>query len=366
MRQKIRQDEQRKTREIAYNNIQQTHNNVCQHFRQIRDKIPKIDDLLVLHSDNPIEDSLLQKYKHDVEDEIQKIQNNRNEYMKSTKVLLAKFQPLSERPITVSFMNPIEDENPAQVYIDTYNDIAREYYPIIFSESNNANKCNNCHKNGIRELENRTICTFCGMTNWKQISTITFADEGESIAKCIYERPSFFKIWVKRYQGKHSPKINPDVYRTLFDLFKRYDIEVKTLTKMELVLMLRDNSLSHHVEDINFLYYEILRRVADNTFAAPDPPDISIFENKLFAEYSMYDSIYNDALQMAKELFPTIDRENSTNSFYTLCKLLERQNYMVSKEDREIFLKCDDKIIEHDHIWMIACQLLHWNYMETL
>ena len=292
-------------------------------------------------------------------------------YQDQIEPIIKKYQPLSQQPIIVSFEDKSQSENKAQHLIDAFNSITYQYTQIPVQKRIVSNKiCSTCKSRSLKDYDNKILCLKCFKIIWKHISNscVEDKDTGMSTTKYMYERPSFFKAWAKKFQGKHNPKIPETVYAKIFSLIDKYRIDIKTLTKTEMTLMLRDNDMSGYVEDINFFYYDILRKRTPQELwgTLPTPPDITPYESRLYAEYNMYDSIYDEVLRTAKEKFPTIDRENSTNSVYTLCKLLERQGYIMSTEDKNIFLKCDSKIIEHDYIWKIACQLLNWNFIETI
>lgn len=374
MRKKSKKDEVSDNKLVTYNNIIQTHKKICEHFEAQKEELPFyeiISDYLTDLTDRleNVNQFMLKVYLKKLHRRIKliKTEEEYKSYLKDINPILNKYTPLSEKPIIISFMDSQKQDNPAEKYVDLYNNVARKYYPVIRVKKKITNVCSNCGNPGVRSLENRKICTNCGNFVYKNINNITY-DDKEKIglaAKYSYNRSSFFKTWVKKYQGKHNPTIPKKVYKKVHDLLTRYSTSIETLPKIELVLMLKDHDMSDYVEDINFLYYDMMKQWAPQVKNC-NPPDIIKFESKLYAEYNMYDEVYNEVIRIAKEKDPTIRRENSTNSFYTLCKLLEKQGFYVSKEDKYIFLKRDEKIIEHDNIWKIACQILSWNYIETL
>lgn len=378
MRRKNKKDEQKTTRINSYNNIHQTHQTICDKYRGQEDLLPRIDKILVFLNQHdisncPLDDFIIDEYITKLKKLAESIKSQTvlNQYLEAVTPILNKYDPLSTRPVIFSFTDNTQvNNNPARKYIDMYNNVARRYHAVPILEPGQNNICSNCGEGTMRHFDNKIICTKCYNVIWKRINNISFDDKDRITTsnKYAYERPSFFKTWVKRYQGKHNPKIPRKVYNNINSLLDMYDIDVLSMSKTEFVLMLRDNGMSEQVENINFLYYDIIKsRVPKSRLKlVPTPPDLSQYESRLFAEYNIYDSVYDQVLKEAKSMFPSISRENSTNSVYTLYKLLERQGYQMPQEDKDIFLKCSDKIIEHDHIWAVACSILGWNFHESI
>lgn len=354
------------------NNLSKTYRSVVDQFA---DKVAKYERLLDKFRDLDVDDrnlvdaSTIRGFVDSLQSNLKRYKQSLAGYQRDIAPIIKKYHPLSQQPIIVSFEDNSQSENKAQPLIDAFNSITYQYVQVPIQKKVQGKICGNCKSHSLRDYDNKTICLKCYKVTWKHLSNSCVEDRDTGVStKYMYERPSFFKAWAKKFQGKHNPKIPDSVYNKIFSLIEKYRIDIKTLTKTEMTLMLRDNDLSGYVEDINFFYYDVLRRKTpkDKWHTLPTPPDITPYENRLYAEYNMYDSVYDEVLKTAKDKFPTIDRENSTNSVYTLCKLLERQGYIMSTEDKNIFLKCDSKIIEHDYIWKIACQLLGWNFIETI
>lgn len=358
-----------------YNNITDTHNKICIHFKELKKELPslyRIRDYL----NTILEDKLQEVTRKTLLIHLNKVaklieslehEENYNLYFNSVKNIISRYIPLSKKPVIQAFCDKKKIENPAQKYIDIYNNVARRYYVLPIIEKKSGEFCRNCGSSSIKHYESKTICTKCCCIMWKRLNNTIYEDKEKIIpvSKYGYDPASFFKISVKRYQGKHNPKIPVHIYNKIYSLIDSYKMNIGEMSKMDTYILLKDHNLSNYIEDINFLHYD-LKRLRDVNNCNDGPPDITQYESRLYAEYSMYDSIYEDILKLAKTRHPNINRENSTNSFYTLCKLLERQGYQMSREDRNIFLKCDDKIAEHDRIWECACEILGWNFIETI
>lgn len=360
--------------ETEYSNALQSIKNMiscAEHLRDLAKKNQNYINRLIIKKE-------IKRIKLNISDIQKGITHNR--YLRDVGDIIEKYKQIISKPIIINSSNIQQSDTYQDIdrYIEMFNKIVIEYYPDIariklqttmggnkILQSNIANyKCIGCNSIGqFKVSDSYIICSNCARLYWKNVNTSQFENRTDRIGgggstKYVYMRETFFKNWVKKYQGKHNPKIPPDVYEKIYNWMGERNISEDRLEKTALVAFLRSNNLSNHVEDINFLYYDIVKIY--------HPPDISKYEAVLFADYSVFDENFETILEQAKNEYPFITRENSTNSFYTLCKLLEKQNYIVSDEDKEIFLKFQDKIIEHDLIWKTACEVLGWNYSKTI
>jgi hypothetical protein len=341
--------------------ISEIHNAILNLFEEEVKQIPELQKeaarlkWISENSDDPQEQDLAKSKLTEINNQLEPIESGFREarYIHRTAKLLEEYDRLLEQPTRVNFMgNKIDDQQESkQTIIAEYLNIAKDYVPVNPIEGQRrTTSCKDCKIELQREDDFFFVCPTCGYA-MKHFASIASYQENTRInvaQRYVYDKRAHFGDSIKKYQAKQNTTILPKVYQDLWGKCEAHEIPIEKLTKDHLYEFLRLTGHSDHYEDITLIYCEITGR---------QPPDISHLEQQLFALFDEIEPVY--------ERIKPAGRVNFLNGQYVLFKLLQKLRFPCREEDFYI-LKTREKMLEHDQIWKLICDSLHWTYRATV
>lgn len=190
---------------------------------------------------------------------------------------------------------------------------------------NDKNLCEYCNTEKNHDPKNnKRVCPNCGLTDY----TLTFTDYHTQ--KSYYKAMTHFRDWITKTQAKHSPTINPNVYK----LIKLKYPDDKDVTYNNIKLLLKKNKLFNYYEDI----YYILN------YLKPNNPILNLTNEEENILYNFFSKI--------AFVWPKIKPENRKSIIsypFIIVKLLK----MINRHDltKYFTLPKYEKQIQYEIIW---------------
>ncbi len=345
---------------ITYKDIRNTHELICDRFASEVAKLPELDRLIEEVSrvianttQKAITQTALGRYKRKLEyrRETTASQAQFNDYMDNVSKVLMRYISLASRPIT---SGKVHDISSADYYVKLFNNIAKRFFDIVSLPQTQTEACPVCGGQQFVSTDVQKVCKGCRFIVRKSVTTVSY-DDKERVnmnGRYKYVRKQFFREAMKQYQGQQREDPPDEVTDYINAFLCENNLTNEDLTIHMLWSMFKDNNYAKYNSFIHKIYYGRVKK---------SPPDISKLESELLADFDLLDKAYEEMTPEMKD-----DRDNALNSFYVLFRLLERHNYQVTKEEKDVFLKDRPRIVAHDQIYKKICKKLGWKPTGTV
>jgi uncharacterized Zn finger protein (UPF0148 family) len=186
-------------------------------------------------------------------------------------------------------------------------------------------KCQECFNIKVKH-NNRLVCPDCGLVDDEEMMMV-FDVYSE---KAQYKAMTHFKDWIIKSQAKHSPTINPNVYKLI--QFKHPD--PSTINYKGIKLLLKKNKLFNYYEDIWFILKYLKPNETIFTLSNDE-------ENILYKYFSKISLLW-------VSIKPT-SRKSIISYPFIIIKLLE----MIGRSDliKFFIIPAYEKFIQYEKIW---------------
>jgi DNA-directed RNA polymerase subunit RPC12/RpoP len=304
----------------------------------------------------------------DLEEKIETLSSGQkmNFYIVETAHLVEIYKKILSTPIKLSFTGkPARDDKEKKKVIETYLEIALKYVDIENTTPIKSRRviCNNCPNKIMFDIIDKSIyiCISCGAQQEILLHTSSYKDIDRIniSAKYTYDRKVHFRDCINQYQGKQNSTIDPCVYTSLFEQFRKHHLlfgpkkstneeKCKNITKEHIHLFLKELEHTKHYENVNLIHYQMTGKRPDN---------ISYLEDILLDDFDSLTDLYDKKFKNK----PGFERKNFINTQYVLYQLLVRYRHPCKKEDFTI-LKTVDRKSFHDDVAKICFEELGWNH----
>ena len=372
------------------------------HIEKIKDKHNHIDDLqneiveiqekMKLH-ENPIELSVLEEKKDELESSIKTIQSNTEmyDYFLNTGEILYNYYDIQEKiqmgiepspkrsavkakPGSImaaledaaksdDFYTPVQKAPvPAKGEELRRDKLLEEYLQRVAPEHARSSHeieyetfgdCPHCDTEMIFSANEAVFtCCNCGYQDFVLIDSDkpSYKDPPREISYYAYKRINHFNEWLAQFQAKESTEIPQEVYDAiLVELKKERIMDFRTLKASKVKEILKKLKFNKYYEHIP----HIINRLNGQTGAV------------------MSREIEEKLRYMFKEIQPSFqahcpkDRNNFLSYSYVLykfCELLELDEYLPCFT----LLKNRDKLYVQDKIWQKICFDLRWQFVRSI
>lgn len=349
-------------------NFEKEHKNIDFYNNKLKD----INNVLS-NKDLPIHTvNTLMKDKSIINEKIDEINNSTlyNFYVSETLELIESYKKILKTPIKINFMSSNNYNNKdKEKIINDYLRIASKYSTIEHNKSPKKRKivCLSCgNKKDFDIIDGNTyICGKCYVRQIvvKHTSSYNDINRINITSKYMYDPKIHFRDCIKQYQGKQNCTINEQVYKDLEDEFNNHhlllgdentpkNIRFSKITKLQIMIFLKELGYSKHYENVNLIHYVL---------TGIKPNDIGYLEDKLLDDFDKLIALYNKKYDEISSKF-NIQRQNFINTQYVLFQLLSRHKYPCNKE-QFVILKTTDRKFFHDEICKYLFEELGWNHI---
>lgn len=301
----------------------------------------------------------------DLEEKIETLTSGQqmNFYIVETAHLIEMYKKILSTPVKLSFTGkPSSDNKEKRKVISSYLEIAQKYADIenITPKKYKKVVCNNCPNKKLFDIIDNSIyiCISCGSQQEILLHTSSYKDIDRIniSAKYTYDRKVHFRDCINQYQGKQNSTIDPNVYTSLLEQFRKHHLLVgnkktpkeercKNITKEHIHLFLKELEYTKHYENVNLIHYQMTGK---------KPDDITYLEDRLLDDFDTLTDLYDKKFKNK----PGFDRKNFINTQYVLYQLLVRYRHPCKKEDFTI-LKTVDRKSFHDDVAKICFEELN-------
>jgi hypothetical protein len=349
--------------------------NIKRTFTEETDKIPQYQEKLLDLQKTDKKQTLTFRARRNLKTNISDLQENiqslvtgqqLNFYIVETAHLVEMYKTILSTPVKLSFTGkPSRNNKEKEKIILTYMEIAQKYADIenITPKKPKRVICNNCPNKKLFDIIDNSIyiCISCGAQQEILLHTSSYKDIDRIniSAKYTYDRKVHFRDCINQYQGKQNSTIDPTVYTSLLDQFRKHHLlfgtkktpneeRCKNITKEHIHLFLKELEYTKHYENVNLIHYQMTGK---------KPDDITYLEDRLLDDFDSLTDLYDKKFKNK----PGFDRKNFINTQYVLYQLLVRYQHLCNKKDFTI-LKTIDRKSFHDDIAKICFEELNWNH----
>jgi hypothetical protein len=226
--------------------------------------------------------------------------------------------------------------------------------PEVFLVNNDI--CSDCGHNRVyNPVNSYMLCEECGLEEKILIDneTRSFKEPPREITFFAYKRINHFNEWLAEFQGRASTCVTDDLIRQIqSELRKESYIQEEDITLAKVKEILKKLDLTNKYNE--HCFYILFR------LTGKPPPTLD-----------------DELIEKLRNMFRQIqgpwqrhcppDRNNFFSYpyiFYKFCELLERDEYLPIC--RDLLLKGEDKLMEHDEVWKKICNDLEWDAIRTI
>jgi hypothetical protein len=287
-------------------------------------------------------------------------------YLIETEEIISRYKKILKIPIKMSFTGKKDVDNiDKKNIIAEYLNIAKKYYCIdsfLTTErrrniEKHENVCDNClNKTEFSFDDGCLSCLECGAEKDRMdYSSYKDSDRINVFSKYTYDRRTHFRDCINQYQGKQNCTIEDTVYEELKNEFEKHGLLVDSvdekvrfsnITKMHILMFLKELGYSKHYENVVLIYYNI---------TGVNPDDISYLDEKLMSDFDLLADLYD------KHFKKKLKRVNFISAPVVLYQLLIQHGHPCNKEDFPI-LKTTERKLFHDSICKEMFEMLGWTY----
>jgi hypothetical protein len=189
-----------------------------------------------------------------------------------------------------------------------------------------------CHCGGII-MGGTSHCSTCG-ADLRQKD----AGKNQTGVKCEYYRAETFEEYIDECQGRRKKPIPPEVYETIMKHCARMDIKEQSLTKADILRILKKYKMSDYYKSINLIAHVLIQTAL---------PDIQRFRTALMERHHLIE----------KEYFEIRDSEGRSNFLYAwfvLRACLSMEGYDANPDDF-VSLTTRDAALDHNKFMTRIC-----------
>lgn len=259
------------------------------------------------------------------------------EYFKYGKVLLETYRklapPVSDR-VVGSAEQSIDQQNYSelQTVVTEFVRLAMRFteHIVITSQRVNVGKC----KCGHTIMMGVAKCSACGH-EFGAKEAINFSVGG---GKSEYYRSETFEDYFDECQGRRKKAIPPDVYQTITEHCERQGIEERSLSKADILRILKKNKLNDYYKSINLIAHVLI---------GSPLPDIQEYRQRCLKRHELIEKEY-------MELRESEGRNNFLYAWFVLQACLTMEGY-DAKSDYFIPLTTPDAARDHNRFMKKIC-----------
>ena len=328
---------------------------------------------------NMLTNKLNDENKDTIEEQIDDINNNINEYYLDNGFLLNDYynkkftnkKEVDENNILNYFKNNVEvdiekelinttkqkqeDKNKQNIITKYLSNIDDKYLNDNLKDvDDNLNICLNCGNNNLtyKLSESEVFCSICGFTETVLFENdkTSYKDNPKEITYFAYKRINHFNELIAQFQGKESTDIPNDIYTNILkELKKNKNIDMNDLTIKQMREILKKLKYNKYYENIN----TIITVITGNNTCIITRENEDVLRN-MFKE-----------IQLPFMKHCPSSRKNFLSYSYVLykfCELLELNELL------KVFslLKSREKLQQQDMIWKNICKELQWEFIPSI
>lgn len=292
-----------------------------------------------------------------------------HKYLKEATEYLHMYKKIGRKPNVIKFGErerrvDTQESLHRQMIIGNYLDVAGRYVDIdILHEVPTLMQCQVCGADIDEpdiDIPDSLHCSVCGTVKNMMAKNVSSSTKAGGCGRNNYEDRVNFEKGIKLFQGKQTNKIPDDLYRSLDEYFKNYNLpsaeEIRArplnahgrregTTRAMLAKALHDIERTSYYDDINLIGHK---------YWGWELPDISHLEEQIMKDYDDSQKIF---------LMYKNDRKSSLNRQYRLYRHLKRLGYPCVADDFKLITTLE--IIEYyESMWGIFCRELGWEFEE--
>lgn len=317
------------------------------------------------NTEDPIEKEDAIARIFEMKKEIKRFSNAKQlrEYEKLTKNVFTEYNTLLNTPIEYDFLDHSHKKLHALkqkklALQRNFLQIASRYAKIhplkpqkktytLSHSSLNTSVCKECGGSNFEQTDDEVVsCIDCGVCIQTFEDAPAYKDkERINMSKRFrYTCDRHFREAMAKYQGKQNTTIPVKLYHRIDGFIEQNsNITTQNLTHEHIILVMGMYGYSDRYEDVWLVHYKVTGK---------PPPDISKYEEKLYADYEHQNRVAGD-IKINDE------RKNSLNVYYQLCRLLQKNGYKCKLADFYC-IKTDETKDCHDEVWIKRCKKAGW------
>ena len=333
-------------------------NSIRKMFKDERDKLDtyklKLVELQRIETVN-IKECIIKNLKKYIKEFDEYINNVENQveyyfYLESTMHIIEQYKQILNIPIKVNFIGKSKKTNKHKdELIMGYIKYAEKYIMLNIDHHYKKEKvsCPNCNNRKDFDIINHNIyiCNVCYTRQYimSHVSSYNDIDRINISTKYLYDRRIHFRDCIKQYQGKQNCFIHENVYNVLEEQFELHhllhgdkttkkEVRFKDITKVHILLFLKELKLSKHYENVHLIHYQ---------FTGIKRNDISHIEEQLLDDFDVLSNLYD-----------------------IRCKDVMRKSFINTQYTERVYSFKDVFILNNSKVWKIFTKIRS-NYLSV-
>ena len=310
---------------------------------QLREKSQQLINLMSADFETVEESVLAETHKTGLSEDVEMLRSqlvDYKAYFQDSKPLLERYKQLV--PDKVSKVVGEEDARIAIEDYDAFQFVVSEFVRMAMRVSSHIKlvvrdvSVENCSCGGVPYVvDNTAICPICAKETKLKEGSLNSSKGGRS----DYYRSETFEEYFDEAQGRRKKPIPPEVYQSITGHCAKYKIDEKSLTKADVLRILKHYKLSDYYKSINLICHVLL---------GTPLPSIQEYKQRCLERHRLIESEYMD-------LRESENRSNFLYAWYVLRACLHMEGYEAKPEDF-ITLTTREAAIEHNKFMVRICE----------